>query len=324
MIPLYLTRGGLAAAQLAADWAPLEFTGTSDVRNLIRFADEIELHSPFVDGESAALYEVEDIGISPAYDAVVEPQADRDGSIGGEPREVQKLITIRGFVRAGSIEMLMDAIVDLNRAFHPVLSYNQDLEDGSTADIGFRELNFLFPTESSPGYIYQRYYVRPINLPVPITTKFDDLNARFNIILLAVDPRRYKQTLSTASRTGNGTLTINNLEATYPSWPEVRIAFTTIPASDITYQYTTAGAPIIESGRVVTLESTELADSAGETLVIEHQHRRAYYNDDEEDKTGALKVTSRFFEIQPVSHTLTFAGLPSDAVVTVNWRKAFA
>lgn len=292
------------------------------IRNPITYdsTPSIVLNSPCDDRDDT--YEVDDVSMQTMWDENMEPHADRDGAQVGEPREVQKIIRIAGWVRAPSLAKLYDKISALNRAFNPVLSHIND--NDNPFNTGFLDLKFYAPTDDTAnwasGYIPQEYRARSIALPVPITTKFDDLSTRFVIMLRAADGRRYHQTESTATRTGSGNVTADNSLATYPSWPVIDLDFTTGASSDIAIERTNNPT----YGRITLLEADSLSDSAGEVLRIDMLARTAKYVSGA-DKTGALKANSRFFDLLAGgSNTITFTNLPSDCDVTVRWNRAFA
>lgn len=291
----------------------------ADTRNPLVYGSNptITLNDPTDDPDDT--YLVEDVDVSPTYDMRSEPNSDRDGTQSGQPRKLQLMIAIRGWVKAPSHAALYDKISALNRAFDPILTYLND--SSSTFDRGFMALDFNVPTTNTDDYatglIASRYYAQSLKVPVPTTTKFDGLAARFVIILRCNDPRRYWQTLSENEDTGPFALPVDNTLATYPSWPIIEIDFTTVPAGDITIVRDSHSATI-------TLESTELADSSGHTLTIDTQARTATYEDGT-NKITALQPSSRFFPINPaVNHNVTFgANTPANAVVRVIWRRAF-
>lgn len=291
----------------------------ADTRNSLVYASNptITLNNPSDAADNT--YLIEDIDVSPTYDMRSEPNSDRDGTQSGQPRKIQLMIAIRGWVKATSHAALYDKISALNRAFDPVLTHLSD--SASTFDRGFVALDFNVPTADTANYasglIASRYYCTSLKVPVPTTTKFDGLAARFVIILRCNDPRKYWQTLSEVSRTGTGTVTVTNTLGTYSSWPIIKIDFTTVPAGNITIVRQSHSATI-------TLDYTKLADSSGRTLIIDTQARTAQY-DNGTNKITALDPSSRFFSINPASaHTVTFgANTPADAVCRVIWRRAF-
>lgn len=313
MIPLYLDKTAPIAIHGVA-------TPTShDIKNPITYMSlpAIILNDPTNARDN--MYDVEDVSVSASYDETVEPNADRDGSISGPPRELQKILTIRGFVRATSHAALVDKIAALNRAFNPVLAWRSDSD---IVNRGFLPLKFAVPTADTTswpdGYIPQQYYARPIRVPVPVTTKFDDFNARFTIALRLADPRRYHQTVSTASRTGDGNVTVSNDLATYPSWPSIALDFTTAAAADINIVRTNS------ANGAVTLLAAQLTDSANKVLTLDYANHAATYAAGN-NKIAAVKSTSSFQDVvEGATNTFSFTNLPADCVVTITWRRAFA
>lgn len=325
MIPIFFDDSASALiTQIQTDLGGTVKTSGRDlpIRNPITYKSvpQIVLNSP-IDARDDT-YEVDDISIQPMWDENMEPHSDRDGSQVGEPREVQKIIRISGWVRAPSLAKLYDKIAALNRAFNPVLARIDD--NANAFNTGFMKLQFYTPTADTGAwgatFIAQEYRARSIDLPVPITTKFDDLSARFRIMLRVADGRRYQQAELTATRTGSGTVSVANSLATYPSWPIIELAFTTAASTDITIERTNNPT----YGRVTRLEADRLTDSAGKTLQIDMQARSAKYVGGA-DKTDALQASSRFFDLLHAgTNTINFTGLPADCGVTVKWHRAFA
>lgn len=323
MIPLYLD-----------STAPFELHGVTNppldvIKNPLVYASnpQITLNDPTDSFDNT--YDIENVGINPVWDATTEPSADRDGLQVGEPREIQKIITINGFVRASNLAKLNDKIAALNRSFNPVLTYASDAEN-SEFDIGFIPLKFAVTTSDTvnwpDGYIQQQYYVRSIQLPVGVNTKFDDFNARFQIALLTADPRRYEQTTQLAEFTGDFGLsgnTIDNSLATYPSWPIITLTFVTAPSADISLRYRDDSAPVLQLSRIVKLKANELTDAAGKTLIIDFQARMAEYTNGT-DKTDAIQPDTRFFEFVPGNLAIRSANLDVDVATDIIWRRAFA
>lgn len=250
------------------------------------------------------------------YDSVVEPNAETDGSHAAEVRRVQSLHRIDGWVKAPSLAALHDKIAALNEAFDPVLAY----DNTNHYDRGYLPYDFDVPTANTDDYatglIAARYYLQAIQLPVAVHTKFDGFQARYNLMMRAIDPRAYLQTTESNNRTGDGVLTLDNTLATYPSWPVITIAFTTAASTDITLKRTTG------TDLTIHLEADNLSDSAGETLTID-PYKKTYEYADGTDKVSAIKVATRFWQVLPQSNSITIAGAPANAVITVTWRRAF-
>lgn len=159
-------------------------------------------------GGLTALYDVESISAQGMWDANVEPNAERDGSLASEPREVHKVIQVRGFIKAANNLALQEGINDLNYAFNPVINF---LEGSSTfehtlapnsqpfVNVGFGVLAWYDQLQDEdlstvdPYKLLNRFmFVRSLSLPVVSRTDMDDFNAQFSVQLLAVDPRTYE------------------------------------------------------------------------------------------------------------------------------------
>lgn len=321
MIPLYLESTDTALiTQIQTD-----LSGTlvfpikgSPIRNPVTYASTpaLVLNSPLSDIDN--LFEIDDVGINPAYDAIQEPKPDRDGLVTGQPREIQKIIRLRGWVKAASLAKLNDKIAVLNEAFNPVNTYANDAS--SVYDRGFVPLKFYQPTNDTAnwpnGYIPMQYYVRPVDMPVSVSTKFDDYQARFSVPLLAADPRKYHQTLSSNDDDGASFIPANNLLASYNSYPILEMVFSVIPTADI-------GITLTGNLNVIYLDKTQLTDAAGKTLIIDTQARTVQYSNGT-DKSVALKSTSRFFSIAARSNvSVQFAGADISSRNWIKWRRAF-
>lgn len=173
----------------------------SEVSYMLPFSSDIE------NLEGLGWYDVEVSSSQPLWDVNVEPNADRDGSLASEPRMVQRIITLRGFVRGNHPEDLYRAINYLNYSFDPVVNF---LEGSSTfthtlfpnaqpfSNVGFGVLAWFSADEemtagAEPYEELNRFlFVRSLARPVQLETKFDDFNAAFSIQLLAADPTVYE------------------------------------------------------------------------------------------------------------------------------------
>jgi hypothetical protein len=293
----------------------------TDTRNPIVYnsSPSITLNDPTDDPDDT--YLVEDINVEPVWDAVIEPKADTHGVKSHRPRLIQTMITIRGWVKAQSYAALYDKIRALNRAFEPVLTY---LDDSSDIDKGYVALDFVIPTEDTTNYtdgtVDARYYAASIKRPVPMSTKFDGLNARFVIQLRCADPRMYLQDDtddSSASGASPRTVTISGMAlCQYPVWPIITVGFNTAPSSTMTIF---RSSPTPASG-TLSLIHAELAGS--KTLVIDMQAKTVEYSDGT-NKITAVSAGSEFFELIPdTSNVVTFTNFPTDAVLTVTHRRA--
>lgn len=291
-----------------------------DTRNAIVFnsTPSITLNDPTDDADDT--YLVEDITVDPMFDAMVDPLPDRDGVQSHEPRRVQTMITIRGWVKAASHAALYDKIRAINRAFDPVLAY---LGDTSDIDKGFVGLDFSIPTADTANYpsgsISARYYATPIKRPVPLMTKFDGLSARFVVQLRCADPRMYLQSLTTTTSTPAAspvtlavTDTTKNL---YPVYPIFEVDFITAPSGLMSIH---RSLPTL-SGALYLSHS---ALAGNKTLIIDSQAKTVEYSDGT-DKIAALTSSSVFPGILPAAaNSYVFTGFPSDATFRVIYRRA--
>lgn len=259
-------------------------------------------------------YLVEDVTIQPSLDSSIEPNPDRDGATDGPPRETHKIIVIRGWVKGLTFNAIYEKVVALNRAFNPVLEYQ---DDASTTNAGFMALDFDVPTSDTvtwpAGVIHCRYYARSIALPVPLMTKWDNLNARFVIQLRAIDPRRYEQTQQSVNVTGNSALTLNNSKATYNSYPNITLNINTQPVVDFSLKY--------NGVQVIFFSKTNF--SGHSSITIDCYARTAQWNDGS-DATSAIKSGSTFFSVtHAVAQDVQLVSAPTDMNMVVTWRRAF-
>ena len=267
--------------------------------------------------DEADTYIIEDISESPTWQQNLEPFPDRDGSQTYQPFDLFKMFRVRGWARATSLRKLYDSISAINQKFHPVLAYNADT---STFNKGYLPLTFNVPTNDTANYatglIACQYYVQAQRPPIAQDTKFNGLNARIDFLLRAADPRRYQQTTSSANRTGNGTITCVNTLATYPSYPVITIVTSvTAPSGSLTLTRTSPAA----SG-AVTITGSQITTS--KTYVLDMQART--FVNGAIDKIAAIAGGSQFFDLsEGVSNTVTVAGFPADATITVTWLRAF-
>lgn len=295
----------------------------TNTRNPIVYnsSPSITLNDPTDDPDDT--YLVEDITIDPTWDAVVEPLPDRDGVQSHAPRQVQTLITIRGWVKAKTYAALHDKVRALNKAFDPVLNY---INDDTLVDKGFVALDFTIMTEDTVNYtdgeVPARFYAAPIKRPVPLSTKFDGLNARFVIQLRCADPRMYLQSTTTVTSSSGAstsrTIDVDMSLCDYPVWPIFEFDFPTAPASLLAFARIAPTWPF-------PLGSTGInhADiSNGDSLVLDMQ-KKTLELDDGTDMIESLLGSSLFFQLAPgETNTISFANLPTDATVRIIYRRA--
>jgi len=287
--------------------------GSPPAKNSITFRG-LNVNNP--NDEEKSTYVIEDISESDAFQQVVEPFPDRDGSQAYQPYVMSKIFRVRGWVRGQTLRELYDKIRAINEAFHPVKAY---LADSATYNRGYFPITFDVPTADTANYatglVPSQYYVQALRLPVPSMSKFGGFNARIDFMLRAVDPRRYWQTASSANRTGNGAITCVNSLAGYPSFPIIQIVTTTAPSGTPTIARTSP------SGGTVSFVSAQLA---GATTYNLDMQAKTFKTAAGTNKETAIVGGSAYFDIQDgVSNTITLAGWPADVVVTVNWVRAF-
>lgn len=289
--------------------------GTGDVlaKNSITFRS---LNINNAADEEKDTYLIEDVSESDAWQQVVEPFPDRDGSNALEPFVMSKIFRVRGWVRSTSMRKLYDKIETINKKFHPVLCYNADT---STYNRGYLPLSFNVPTDDTTNYatglIPSLYYVQALRPPVSQYTKFLGLSARIDFLLRAADPRRYLSTSSSGDRVGNGTIVLSNVLADYPSYPIITIVTTSAPSGTPTIARTTpAGGTISFTG----------AQLAGATTYILDLQAKTFKTAGGTDKSAALVGGSNFSQIsEGASNTWTLAGWPADVAIEIVWVRAF-
>jgi hypothetical protein len=263
-------------------------------------------------------YEIDQVAISTAYDAVTEPRAQADGLEAYDPKKIQTMIQSKGVIRATSLAALHDAIDDLNVAFDPALSKYPNPSSDPESD-GFVEFYFDYPTADTAHYatglIPMFYRVRPLELPVQISSRFSGLSTMFSLSLLAADPRRYWQTVSSASRTNGGSLTADNTLATYFSFPAIQI--TLAAAGPASLFLTRPSNNYFRDSETLTLNLSSC--SSGDVIDVDMENRAIFKNG---VAVPSLYSSGNFWALAPAtSHGLsvgTFTG-----TVEVAWRRAF-
>lgn len=245
-----------------------------------------------------------------ALDEVLEPKAEQDGSEGYAPRKISKIIRIDGMVKAPSNRRLWDKVEALNEAYDPVLTFEDDV--ASTYDRGYLPLTFAVPTNDTANYpsglIGMQYYARPIAQPIELASKFQGHNAPFHIEMLAIDPRRYSQTL-TSQTLVNGANTVNNTLASYPSYPVIVLTMSG------------AGTDGWFIGHETELVSLYLnLAGAGQTIEID-MAKHVVRKNGVEDMT--LFKSGKFWKLGRQSHTVTVSNVTGISQVQIQWRRAF-
>lgn len=179
------------------------------------------------------------------FDSVTNPHAQRDGMEAYPTRKMQSVIREDGLVvpSTKSNAALWDAIEALNAAFDPVNAQNAD---SNTEDIGFLPYTFDVPTADTANYasglISMQVNVKALQLPVNRATKFEGHTCRFALVLQAVDPARYWQTLSSVTGTGGS---LANTLAKYPSWPTYTVITSGVGSATHTIANSTTGESLV-------------------------------------------------------------------------------
>lgn len=267
--------------------------------------------------DEKSTYIIEEVIESDVWQQAYEPYPNRDGSQSYEPFMLYKLFRVRGWVRGATLAELFDKIETINKTFNPIVCYNAD--SASSYNRGYLPITFDVPTADTTNYatgkIASQYYVQALGPPVAVESKFDNLSARIDFILRAVDPRRYLQTTSSGNRTGNGTIVVDNSLASIRSWPVITIALPSGAPSG------TATIATSENSKVVSIDLSQLAAST--TYTLDMQAATFVKTSDGTNKIAAINGTSQYFDLLAKSQTLTFAGFAASTSLTVTWRRAF-
>jgi hypothetical protein len=257
-------------------------------------------------------YPVDSVTVDPRWDSVTEPLAERDGMEAYDPRRIAAMVRVDGFIRASSIAQLHDRIEALNAAFDPVLARDADSADRNR---GYLPFTFSVPTEDVTNYpdglIPMQYHGRSIALPVPRVSKFEGHSVPFTILLQAVDPRRYLQTLSSLTLT-SAVQELDNSLASYKSWPVVRL--------------TMSGAGIVDwvvnnssdDRDFLVLDLTGRA--AGQVVEIDMQARTIKIDDTVD---MSIYVSGEYFDLAPDVLEVGISSVAGIASCVIEWRRAF-
>lgn len=217
-----------------------------------------------------------------------------------------KLLVLQGVVRASSWGALYDRIEDVAAAYDPA-TVSRDNPD----TFGFLPLDFSVPTADTvnfpTGLMPCRYYVRAEEAFEPPYSQYSGMAVPFNLPLLAADPRRYLQSLSSLDGAG----TADNTLATFFSWPTITIAMSGAGSATFTLGNTTAAASLVLnlSARVNT-----------DTIVIDMERRKITLNGADAPQ---LYVSGSYWPIEVGNNVVTLAN-STNASVTTTWRPAFS
>lgn len=254
----------------------------------------------------ADTYEINTVAGSTAFDYLSEVNQQRDGLEVYPFRKISRIVTLRGIIRAQSIESLHDKIKALANAFDP-------------AAIGFRNSNpflafdFSVPTTDTGNYasglVPSRYYALPMRIPDPVIDYAVGRTASFDIVLLMKDPRRYLQTATT--KTGGGA--IDNSLADYRSWPTLTITMSGAGSATYTYQNaatTNTYALVLNLSGCVN----------GDVVVVDMERRTITKNG---TSTPSLYVSGTYCQVETGTNTITITN-GTNATSVLSFRRAFS
>lgn len=254
-------------------------------------------------------YEIDTVAGSTAMDYLSEVNQQRDGLEVYPFRKVNRIVTLRGIIRAPSVAQLHDKIKALANAFDPAKIGHENSDP-------FLALDFSVPTTDlanyPTGYAASRYYALPMRVPDPVIDYAVGLTASFDIVMLMRDPRRYLQTAVT--KTGSGT--ISNSKADYRSWPTLTI--TMAGAGNAAYAYTNNPAL---AGIATSTLTLDLSGCVNNDVVVVDMERRTI------TKNGAsamsMYVSGNYFEIEPGDNVISIANT-ANATSVLSFEPAFS
>lgn len=265
-------------------------------------------------------YPVSSVVVDHRYDSVTEPKPQADGMEAYAVRRLVAMIRADGVVKADSVADLHDKVEALNAAFDPVLAFD---EDTATRDIGFLPFTFSVPTADDTGYPTGlkplQYYVRSTAIPVPRISKFEGDGAHFTLLLQAVDPRRYLQTLTSVDlfHTPGGTpdsasVAVDNSLASYSSWPTITMVMSGFGHTAFYVDHDESGVDPL----VLDLSSLVATD----VVTIDMQAREVLVD-------GAsrmdLVVSGDFFPIRPGTQNVESGWMAGVTSCVMSYRRAF-
>jgi hypothetical protein len=258
--------------------------------------------------------EITRIAQASAADFTSEKLQWRDGLDVSGVTKASRLIVMRGYIWGTSAANIADRIATFSGAFDP----------GRIAflhpDDPFRPLDFSVPTEDTTnfptGLAASRVYVMPTEMPVPDITKSGrGLSARFDLTLLAKDPRRYLQTATTSvDGPGDASGSITDI-GTYPSYPT------------LTFSMSGAGSASFSVQNVSTEQGTKSlvldlsGRSNGQAITVDFANRQVLVNG---TATAGIFKSGDWFQIEYGTNTLTYANLTATGTKTMTVYPAFS
>jgi hypothetical protein len=253
--------------------------------------------------------EVYDCTSQTSYEAVTDPNQNRDGMEVYDARKIARTILVRGAIRvpATRLARLTDRFELLAVAFDPALaSLNNPTVNGFLA-FDFSVLTEDTATNYPDGIIPSRYYARALKPPDPMDARDGGTARAFELTMLCRDPRRYLQ--STVTLAGAGTFA--NTKADYISWPTITITMS--GAGSATYQLANSTV-----GRTLRLDLSGRANL--DVVVVDMEQQKVTINGTENE--GIVNATSQWWYMKPGNNTITITNGTAATTSTVA-RPAF-
>jgi len=217
-----------------------------------------------------------------------------------------KRISLQGVIRAATHGALYDRIEEVAAAFDPDV-----VSRDNPNDFGFLPLDFSVPTADvvnfPTGMMPCRYYVRAEEAFDPPLSQYAGMAVPFSLPLLAADPRRYRQSLSSLDGAG----TADNSIGTFYSWPTVTIVMSGAGSATFAVGNTTAASTL-------TLDLSGRAND--DAIVIDMERRAISLNGVDAPE---LYVSGDYWPIEAGNNVVTLAN-NTNASVTTTWRSAFS
>jgi len=217
-----------------------------------------------------------------------------------------KLLILQGVVRASSWGSLYDRVEEVAAAFDPATVSRENPDT-----FGYLPYDFSVPTADvvnfPTGMMPCRYYVRAEEAFDPPLSQYAGMAVPFSLPLLAADPRRYRQSLSSLDGAG----TADNSIGTFYSWPTVTIVMSGAGSATFAVGNTTAASTL-------TLDLSGRAND--DAIVIDMERRAISLNGVDAPE---LYVSGDYWPIEAGNNVVTLAN-NTNASVTTTWRSAFS
>lgn len=259
-----------------------------------------------IGGSKKDIVEVNSVRVQTAIESVRERREFESGLEAYGAFKRGKLIVLQGVVRASSWGALYDRIEEVAAALDPA-TVSRENPDSS----GYLPLDFNIPTADAvnfpTGLMPCRYYVRAEEAFEPPWSQYAGMAVPFSLPLLAADPRRYLQSLSSLDGAG----TADNSLGTFHSWPTVTIVMSGAGSATFAVGNSTAASTLTLnlSGRV-----------NGDAIVIDMESKSISLNGADAPQ---LYVSGDYWPIEAGNNVVTLAN-DTNASVTTTWRPAFS